>query len=439
MIVNNNGGARSMQCTRNRRAQPLCAAGNQNHFVVQCHVTHNVTMLHTAHTLPPLTADEQTHSERLIALIRKECAVNNGWLAFDRFMELALYAPGMGYYSAGAHKLGAGGDFITAPEVSSLFSQCVASQCAEVLHNLTGGDVLEPGAGSGIMAVDVLLHLEKLNALPGRYFILEVSADLRQRQQRLLQQRIPHLFNKVTWLQSLPDDFSGCIIANEVLDALPVKRFAMINDVIHELGVVWSDDHFIWQPHPADKTLNTAVDRLSAGIGHAFSEGYCSEINLLLPDWIHSLASVMQRGVMIFVDYGLARKQYYSAARNTGTLNCFYKHLQHDDPFANIGVQDITAWVDFTSLAEAGTKAGLELLGFTTQANFLLGAGIDKLLADEMHGNEMTDAGRWKLSQQVQQLMLPNGMGESFKVMAFSKHCDVNLSGLAVRDLRHSL
>ncbi|MES1191335.1 MAG: SAM-dependent methyltransferase [Steroidobacter sp.] len=396
-------------------------------------------MLHTTHTLPPLTADEQAHSERLTAFIRKECAGNNGWLGFDRFMELALYAPGLGYYSAGAHKLGAGGDFITAPEVSSLFSQCVANQCAEVLLSITSGDVLEPGAGSGIMAVDMLLHLEKLNALPERYFILEVSADLRQRQQRLLQQCIPHLFNRVTWLQSLPDNFCGCIIANEVLDALPVKRFVVINDVIHELGVVWRDNHFIWQPRQIDEALNSAVDHVSADIGHAFSEGYCSEINLLLPDWIRSLASILQRGVMIFLDYGLTRKQYYSAARNTGTLNCFYKHLQHDNPFANIGMQDITAWVDFTSLAEAGTQAGLELPGFTTQANFLLGAGIDKLLADEMHNNEISDARRWKLSQQVQQLMLPNGMGESFKVMAFSKNCDVNLSGFAANDLCHSL
>lgn len=396
-------------------------------------------MFHTRHTLPPLSADEQAHSERLMALIHNELAANHNWMTFDRFMELALYAPGLGYYSAGAHKLGTGGDFVTAPEISSLFSYCVANQCAEVLRSLPAADVFELGAGSGRMAADMLLHLEKLQSLPGHFYILEVSADLRRRQQQLFEQRVPHLLNKVKWLDSLPATFNGCIVANEVLDALPVKRFVVVDDTINELGIACSDHHFIWQPQQADTPLLHALDQIRTATGHWFGSGYRSEVNMLLPEWIRSLSSSLQRGVMLFIDYGLPLKQYYAAERRTGTLNCFYKHLQHDNPFVNVGLQDITAWVNFTALAEAGTAVDLELLGYTTQANFLLGAGIDKLLNEELSVTGVTDTQRWQSSQQVQQLMLPGGMGESFKAMAFGKNCDVELSGFATSDLRHSL
>lgn len=396
-------------------------------------------MLHATHTLPPLAADEQAHSERLIALIRDEINKNHGWIGFVRYMELALYAPGLGYYSAGAQKLGSSGDFITAPEISPLFSRCVANQCAQALHSLQGGDVLELGAGSGMMAVDVLLQLEKLNALPTRYYILEVSADLRQRQQTLLQERIPHLMDRLCWLDSLPDSFNGIIVANEVLDAIPVTRFIIEDGKLRELGIGIEENQFVWRSRPPRDGLIKNIEHITTEIGGNLPLGYCSEINLQLPDWIKSLEIMMQQGVLLFLDYGLPRKQYYSMDRTRGTFSCFYRHLQHDDPFINVGVQDLTTWVDFTALAEAGVNAGLELTGFSTQAHFLIGSGIESLLTDAMTQNDLSDTQRWQLAQQVQQLMLPDGMGETFKAMAFTKNCELELSGFAFRDLRHSL
>ncbi len=396
-------------------------------------------MFHTTHTLPPLTADEQAHSERLIALIGDELDRHQNWISFERYMELALYAPGLGYYSAGSHKLGAGGDFITAPETSPFFSRCIASQCALILHTLKGGDVLELGAGNGIMAADLLLQLEKLDSLPQYYYIVEVSADLRQRQQQLLQATIPHLFERIRWLSSLPEAFVGFIVANEVLDALPVQRFIVEGESIKELGVSRNRGLFHWQSQSINARLSSSIEHIVNDIGHSWSEGYCSEVNLLLPHWINALSSSLQRGVMLFIDYGLPRKQYYDFHRSQGTLNCFFKHRQHDNPFIHVGMQDITSWVDFTALAEAGINAELELLGFSTQAHFLIGAGIKEMLQIAMQEHELLDTQRWQLSQQVQRLMLPDGMGETFKAMAFSKHCELELPAFAFKDLRYLL
>lgn len=392
-----------------------------------------------SHTLPPLSADEQHHSNQLHERIREEIESVSNWIPFDRFMELALYAPGLGYYSAGAHKLGTGGDFTTAPEISPLFSHCVANQCAQVLQSVKGGSILELGAGSGTMAAEALSHLESLQTLPDRYYILEVSADLQQRQVVLLANTVPHLLERVEWLSALPTDFCGVVIANEVIDALPVKRFTMLNGMLHELGVSAKDDLFFWLPQPVDTNFSRAINHITTEIGTAFADGYTSEINTLLHSWLKSLSDCVSRGALLFMDYGFSRKQYYCADRTRGTLNCFFKHHQHDDPLVNIGVQDITAWVDFTALAEAGLDAGLELCGYSTQAHFLIGAGIESVLRNAMSRNDLTDTQRWQLSQQVQQLMLPSGMGETFKAMAFKKNCDMELSGFAFRDLRESL
>ena len=396
-------------------------------------------MFHTTHNLPLLSADEQYHSEQLHALIRDELSRHDNWMGFDRYMELALYAPGLGYYNAGAYKLGAGGDFITAPEISPLFSYCIANQCAEVLQSLNGGSLLELGAGTGVMAADGLKRLETLQSLPDHYYILEVSAELQQRQRALLQTRVPHLINRVQWLSSLPGEFKGVIVANEVVDALPVKRFVVADGLVCELGVSVINDKLTWKANPANDQLRKYIDHIVKAHQTDFSEGYVSEANMLLPAWVQSLSNCLAAGVMLFVDYGLPRSQYYEASRTRGTLNCFFKHHQHENPFVNLGVQDITAWVDFTALAEAGSNAGLQLSGFSTQAHFLIGAGIESLLHDAMNRDDLTDTQRWQLSQQVQQLMLPSGMGETFKAMALSKHCDIELSGISFRDLRESL
>lgn len=389
------------------------------------------------HTLPPLSEIERAHSARVAASIRDELQRAGGWLDFERFMELALYAPGLGYYSAGAHKFGSGGDFVTAPEISPLFAQCVAAQAAAVLHELNEGSILELGAGSGALAAEMLLHLERLHALPQQYCILEVSAELRARQQAHLRQHVPQLFARVTWLDAMPANFVGFMVANEVLDALPVQRFCIERGAVHALGVTFDADRFVWHSRPADAMLQQRVAVVRNQIGRDFTDGYRSEINVRLEAWLMTLADALQRGAMLFIDYGLPRAEYYNDERARGTLGCFFRHRLHRDPFVNIGLQDITAWVDFTALAEAGLAAGLELRGFATQAHFLLGAGIAQLL--DQAAIRADDAQRWRLAQQVQKLTLPNDMGESFKAMAFAKHCDAQLSGFTFRDLRDRL
>lgn len=386
--------------------------------------------------LTQLTADEHAHSERLQTLIRAEIERAGGWIDFQTFMTLALYAPGLGYYSAGTHKFGAGGDFTTAPEVSSLFSRCLARQCAQVLQHLGTGCVLELGAGSGVMARDILCELERVACLPERYYILEVSADLRARQQALLQQALPHYVECVQWLEHLPNQFVGVVIANEVLDALPVQLFSIERGQVQAKGVSCTEHDLVWQTRPAKPALLNAVQALRLNLDNDLPDGYCSEVNLQLPAWIQALSDALHSGVMLFVDYGLPQRQYYSAERTHGTLSCFFRQRMHDNPLINVGLQDITAWVDFTAVAEAGLKAGLELKGFAAQAHFLFGAGLQELLSDM---SEQSDAVRWQLSQQVQKLTLPGEMGESFKAMAFAKQCDIELSGFAFRDLRDRL
>jgi SAM-dependent MidA family methyltransferase len=391
-----------------------------------------------------LSADEAEHSRRLREVIAAEIGAADGWISFERFMELALYAPGLGYYSAGARKLGAGGDFTTAPEVSSLFGACVAKQCAEVLRDIDHGCVLEVGAGTGRLAVDVLARLEAVGQLPLHYFILEVSADLRERQRALLGETLPHLVDRVMWLDVLPAPFDGVILANEVLDALPVARFRYIADGYEELGVGLDADEFVHIARPADPAMAASCRRLvpgqipaqDSGLAADAWDGYVSEYCPTLQPWSASIAACLNRGAILWMDYGLPRAQYYLGERHEGTLLCHFRHRAHDDPFLNPGLQDITAWVDFTSLAEAGRSANFEVAGFTTQAFFLAGLGID----DEMRRIAGADPNHFaRLASQARQLMLPGEMGERFKAMVWLRGIDGPLSGFALQDLRHTL
>lgn len=386
--------------------------------------------------LPVPEPDALVHSERLVHRIRDEIERLDGWMSFERFMELALYEPGLGYYSAGAHKLGADGDFVTAPEISPLFSRCLAHQCAEVLERLDGGSVLELGAGSGVMAADMLNELAALGRLPASYAILEVSADLRERQRATLEHRAPRWADRVVWLDQLPSDFAGVIVGNEVLDALPVQRFRMRGTQVNTLGVTWQLGRLDWSEVRADRSLENAVRAVELAIGEPLPDGYTSEINMRLHPWIQALAASLRRGAMLFIDYGLPRTQYYRPERSEGTLLCHYRHRFHDDPFAYVGLQDIGAWVDFSAVAYAGRDAGLAVAGFATQAHFLLGNGIDRLLADLSH-KELE--ARLQLARQVMVLTLPGEMGERFKVLALAREYDAPLSGFAIRDLVGSL
>lgn len=384
----------------------------------------------------PLRVEEMRHSQRVRALLAARIAANGGWLSFEHYMDAALYAPGLGYYSAGAHKFGDGGDFTTAPEISSLFGACVARQCAEVLRALGSGTILEIGAGTGQLAVDVLTRLDSLDCLPARYLILDVSADLRDRQRRLIQERLPQCAARVTWLDAPPDRaFDGVILANEVLDALPVARFRWHESGCEELGVACGADGFQWAPRVAPAAMTAICRRLEAAAG-GWDDGYVSEYCPRLQPWTAAVARALGSGAVLWFDYGLPRPQYYLPERHEGTLMCHFRHRAHDDPFVHPGLQDITAWVDFTAVAEAGLAADCTLAGFTTQAFFLAGLGVDGEMQNLARDDEIYFA---RLADQARRLMLPGEMGERFKAMAWTRGIDVELSGFALQDLRHAL
>lgn len=369
--------------------------------------------------LPLPDPDALIHCQKVRAHIQAEIALAGGWISFARYMELALYAPGLGYYAGGAAKFGAAGDFITAPEMTPLFGRTLARSALAVL-NETGGDILELGAGSGRLALDLLRELERRQALPAYYRILEVSPDLQARQRALFAAEAPHLLEHLVWLDRLPARFSGLILANEVLDAMPVHLVRWLDGEIFERGVIVQGGEFVWQDQP-----------LSAGpLWQAASEiepgpDYLSEINLAAPAWINSLAHSLERGAILCLDYGFPRAEYYHPQRDSGTLRVHYRHHSLDDPFYLPGLCDLTAHVDFSAVARAGSEAGLELLGYTSQANYLLNAG----LLDFMAEMEPMTSDYLRTAAAVQKLLQPSEMGELFKVIAFGRGMDGGVPG----------
>jgi SAM-dependent MidA family methyltransferase len=386
--------------------------------------------------LPVLNEAEAAHSAAVREHIVRRIRANGDCIDFETFMELALYAPGLGYYSAGSTKIGAAGDFTTAPEVSELFGRCVARQCAQILNHTPGGSILEVGAGTGSMAATVLRELAARDALPSHYDILEVSADLAERQRQRLRTLPDPLRSRLRWLQQLPSSpLRGVILANEVLDALPCQRFVMREAAVEALGVTAAADGTLgWARHPADASLTAAVYELNRTLPAPLVPGYSSEVCTRVDPWVASLAACLERGVLLLFDYGLPRPQYYQPDRDAGTLTCHFKHRAHFDPFVNLGVQDITAWVDFTRVALAGHACGLAVLGLCTQAAFLLGTGIEEFLGQARDALEQA-----RLAAGARRLLLPGEMGEAFKLLALGRGIEAPLDCFKFQDLRDSL
>lgn len=388
-----------------------------------------------------LEPDAKAHSERLAALIRDQIASNGGALPFWRFMELALYAPGLGYYSAGATKLGEGGDFVTAPELGPLFAECVTDALAPVLAGLGDDAVfMEIGGGTGAFAEAALERLAASHRLPARYAILEPSADLRQRQQSRLRERLaPDVFARVEWLQSpVNNRWNGVVFANEVIDALPTSRFAVLDGEIFEEHVALdAAGGFVRQDRPADALLAAAVRHVERQCEHPFKDGYRSEVLPQLPYWVQAVVGGMETGAMLFVDYGYPRREYYDPRRADGTLRAFHRHRLADNVFARVGLQDVTVSVDFTALAEAGTSAGFEFAGYCSQTSFLIGNGLEQRLQahEDRSGDE---AARYALRQQAKKLTLPGEMGERFQAIGFARKSSLAHAFLA-GDLSHRL
>ena len=340
-------------------------------------------------------------------------------------MQLALYAPGLGYYTGGSTKLGGSGDFVTAPEISSLFGQSLARQIGEVLA-VTGGEVLELGAGSGRMAADILIALEQAGRPPERYAILEVSADLREQQRQRLAQLPPSLSSRVSWIDTLPQTFSGVVVANEVLDALPTHLVRWDGTSLLERGVAWRNDDLAWSDRPlSDPALLERAHRLHP------TPPYASEISLAVPALIAALGAMLERGLLLLVDYGFGQSEYYHAQRSQGTLMCHYRHRAHDAPFFLPGLQDITSHVDFTAVAQAGMQHGAQLLGYATQAQFLINVGITDLLEAAAAADSLAYA---KCAAQAQKLLSPAEMGELFKVVALGSGIATPLCGFRTGD-----
>jgi SAM-dependent MidA family methyltransferase len=366
------------------------------------------------------TPDAAVHSARLQALIRAEIEQAGGWIDFARYMELALYAPGLGYYTAGSTKFGKSGDFVTAPEITGLFGRALGRQAAQVVR-ATGGDILELGAGSGTLAADLLSALAQQDAIPGRYLILELSADLRARQRKRIDELAPALASRVRWLEQLPAEHDGLILGNEVLDALAVHLVVWRDGGIYERGVASKADGFAWAERPLS---NESLLRAARAIQPP--EPYLSEISLAIPALIRTLSGILSRGVMLFIDYGFGARELYHPQRSHGTLMCHYQHRAHDDPFFAPGLQDITAHVDFTAVAQAGSDAGLQLGGYTTQAQLLINLGITELLSEIPVGDASAYLPR---AAEAQKLLSPAEMGELFKAIALARGIDVPLLG----------
>jgi SAM-dependent MidA family methyltransferase len=380
-------------------------------------------------TALPAPPPEALHlSEELRRLIVQEIERAGGWLSFARYMELALYAPGLGYYMAGARRLGRDGDFVTAPEISRLFGRTLARQL-KGLSALGLTEILEIGAGSGALAADVLLELERASCVPARYLILELSPDLRDRSRDTLAARAPHLLERVAWLNRLPPRFTGVVIGNEVLDAMPVHRFERGEGGIAELGVSMRDGAFAW----ASRATPEAA-RVDAGCFPG--KPYRTEIQSIACAFVRSLAASLERGAVVLIDYGFPRHEYYHPQRADGTLMCHYRHRAHGDPFFLPGLQDITSHIDFSAIASAGRGAGLDLLGYTNQAQFLVNCGITDLLGETSPEDVSAYA---PLAAEAQKLLSPAEMGELFKAIAFGRGVAEPLLGFAEGDRRHTL
>ncbi len=387
--------------------------------------------------LPSPDADALEHCKQLCSRIQKNIERAGGIIGFDEFMNSALFEPGLGYYSAGTEKIGKSGDFITAPEISDMFSQCLARQVAQVLEGLPGNTVLELGPGTGSMAAGLLRELERLGVLPDRYLLLETSADLRQRQQQHLRGKLQHLYDRLTWLETLPEKpMTGVIIGNEILDVLPVFRLKNIQDEFRELAVGFENNKFIWCQRTLSGHKLELAERYLFGSDTVYPEGYTTEINPNLDTWLRGVANSLHSGVILFIDYGYPRLEYFHPQRIQGTLLCHYRHHVHDDPFYYPGLQDITASVDFTAVAEAAVNAGLQVQGYTTQAHFLIDCGLADVLQTDTQDNV---TGQLERAQQARLLTLPGEMGERFKVIALGRGVNLPLMGFRQFDQRQRL
>lgn len=388
------------------------------------------------YSLPEADATSAAHSARCAAYIKERIRDSGGSISFAEYMHYALYAPGLGYYVAGARKFGAEGDFVTAPEISPVFARVIARQCAAVLGHIDGGSVLEFGAGTGRFAVEFLDVLAELGALPEAYRIVEVSADLRERQQALIESARPEFADRVTWLDRIPAAHSGVIVANELLDALPVERFIRKADGVRQLRVAEELGEFVFVDEPAPAVVATAVEAIERDLEHTLPTDYLSEVSLAVPAWIREMSASLTLGLALLFDYGVSRREYYATDRNEGWLRCHFRHRAHSDPLILPGIQDVTAWVDFSAVAAAAVASGLDIAGYVSQSQFLVGGGLDREIREMAN---LPPESQLDLSNQIKMLTLPGEMGENVKCIGLSRGDIPAIDGFGASDRTHTL
>ena len=383
--------------------------------------------------LPPPSTEANAHSLRLLEKLHTQITAQGGAISFEQYMQAALYQPELGYYRCGTEKFGAGGDFITAPEISPLFAQCLAAFAQQLGPALP---ILEVGAGSGKLAAHML---QQRQASLSHYYILELSAELRQRQRQTITELCPHLLERVQWLDDLPDGFVGVVIANELLDAMPVRRFRIRNKQLFEQYVAWCDGLLCFRDQSlSDVRLIDRIATLREQTSISEVDTYLSEVNFMAEDWLRTLGNKLEQGVVLLIDYGYPRSAYYHAQRSSGTLMCHYQHRAHPDPLILPGLQDITAHIDFTAMADAALQTGMQIAGFTTQGHFLLNLGLLDH-ATSIQSGELSERERLQINTEIKRLTLDTEMGEQFKVMACSKRYDKPVPGFEHNDLRQLL
>ena len=374
------------------------------------------------------------HSMLVQEHLKNKVNDHQGWLSFYDFMNFVLYKPTLGYYSTGTHKIGLGGDFTTAPEVSKLFGVAIANQLLPAIRKYKKPSILEIGAGSGKLAFDIINHLNNRNVELDYYYILEISGDLKERQKRTLSQLPKEIQVKIRWLDKVPEEgIEGAVIANEVIDALPFERFKIIDNDILQIGITFKGSQLMEKERAASPVLKEAITNIENDIGRSFDSGSVSEIRIDFEDWFKSINRGLKSGIALFIDYGYARKDYYSSEIDNGNMICHFQNKAHLDPYIYPGLQDISASVDFSLLAYSAFNLGYQVELYCHQADFLMSADILESI-----NSETDDEERIRMNQQIKQLFLPNIMGESFKCMLLSKECNIEHLE-AVKDLRHML
>jgi len=377
---------------------------------------------------------QKSLTDKIISEIDKQ----GGTIPFSQFIQMALYQPKRGYYQNGLHKFGDKGDFVTAPEIGRHFARCIANSIFQCINNKETQSILEIGAGSGALAVNLLKSLGKMSLYPAEYLILEPSAQLQVQQKFLLSESLPEYFPQIKWLSKLPDNFNGVIIANEVADAIPCERIKFTNNQWVRLGVSYQNSGL----QVSDMDVISAEElpqSLTENRSEKFVEGYTTEYRPLIDGWIKSLANTLNQGAILLVDYGYPESEFYHPQRTSGSLNCFIRHYQQDDPLQLIGLQDITAHVDFSQIARVADLNGLDIDGYTTQAGFLLENGITEFFESDSNSRQETDETRYRTSQEIQKLLMPGQMGEVFKVILLTKKLSTEIKGFTLQDHLHRL